>query len=710
MNAENYVNKEISWLDFNDRILSEAEREDLSPMERLKFISIWRSNLDEFIRVRVGALIHRMKINPEYHDTNNNQSGWDLLRNIRYLVGEQILTAHGIYEELLDTFGNLYQREVISRVLYPNTAFLNDRLYLEDVKAYADVTIVRKGDMMPHLENGVTYLIAHITGKKPAYAIVDMSRMFKFYILGEDHSDDGYTHLQWVADSSLLVTRYLKKLVKRYHVDSVYQFRILRNADIMLSVETCKGNERFEKFIRKMTSHRRRLRPIWMEIRSMREWSMGESCEYDAPTIEFLREKFDLSEDQVYVTKMPLDLDFRDYLPNRNDLESSEAQPIDIMEAMNPPYPINPASRGHLYYILGRQYYSSEHNLLLHFPYHSMSTFINLLYSAANDSECTSIQITLYRMAENSRVAAALAYAASRRKKVTCFLELRARFDEDANVDYSEYLSEAGCTVLHGPPEYKLHGKACLIEGVNDEGKTWRVSCIGTGNFNETSAKQYSDLLYITGHIGIGAQLEHIFRLLKESDNLDFYANQVSISPKQLKTRLLNYMEREKRNGEHGYMCLKCNGLDDPDIMDKIIECANAGVQIDLIVRGICCINLNQDVKNIRIVSVIGHYLEHARIYWFGIGDRAEVMISSADLRERNLDHRVEFAVRIEDAESKDIINHLLKIQLYPDARVYEMNEHGIYAINELKDYTPSMYKDVHMETRRYLSSLASED
>lgn len=696
--ALNYINKEISWLEFNDRILKEAGRKGQRPLDRLKFLSIWRSNLDEFIQVRVGALIHKRKINPDYVDPINRQSRDELLEDIRDEIGNQYLEAYSCYNEILAEIDALSvkigSKKPMINVLRPFDRIANieelEPLY-QKYRNFLDIAIVRKNDPMPMIESGKPYIIINLTGKKETYAIIDLSRLPSWMNFTPANSNA----VQTIVHSTTFISQFIDRLFKNHTVNTFFQFRILRNADIMLSSESCKGNEMFQKFIRKMVHHRKFMRPIRLEILPCRP-----GTEFDDPTVKFLLDRFNLDEKDLHIGNLPFVIDFSAVLmdinadPNNPLISTSwghfnRQKLLKIPDGKLIPY-LTSNNDG----VLADQNYRE---LLLHFPYDSIITLINLLYEAANSPTCRSITISLYRLAENSRIAAALAYAASMGKDVTCILELRARFNESSNADYSDYFRNSGCKVVYGLPDYKVHAKFCFIEG-----QDWGISVIGTGNFNEKTATIYSDLLYIRGEpyrtenlLGIKFLTTDMYELCDRL--VGGYEKPIDgqiVSGSAIKVELLKQLDKQKSLGSDGYICLKMNGLDDLSIIEKIVECEEAGVAIDLIVRGICC--LIPTKPNLRIFSVIGRYLEHSRIFWFGKQPAGEaVYIGSCDLRERNLNRRIEVMVQPRSTRLRTMIKTLLNLQLAENARKYQLNGFGIWEETGIDD--------IHEMTTGYL-------
>lgn len=716
-NSWNYVNKEISWLLFNKRILQESTREDLAPLDRLNFLSIWRSNLDEFIQVRVGALIHKKKINPDYTDPINGQTRDELLNEILEYIDTQYLMATDSYEKLLSTINPLSVQIGDSRPMINVLQYGEKIAGLEDLEPiyqkyrnFIDITIVRKGDPMPIVESGKTYIVVNLTNKKETYGIIDLSRLPTWMNFTPEDSSS----VQTLVNSTVFISQYITRIFKNHVVNGYFPFRILRNADIMLSSESCKGNELFQKFIRKMVHHRKFMRPICMQILFTEEEYRARRFAFEEPslwyleTVNFLCSRFNLKpEEDVYRTSLPFDINFGSAIlePNKNadhPLISTPYQHLNRQKRLEIPHGqlINYLKGDKLADVRQANSEKTRREMLLHFPYDSMITFINLIYEAANRADCKSISITLYRMAENSRIAAALAYAASMGKCVTCILELRARFNETSNADYSEYFRNSGCNVVYGLPEYKVHCKICLIEG-ND----WAINVVGTGNFNEKSAMLYSDLLYIKGErypiSQLTVNLRELFRRLINGDERGVSGVLYS-GVDVIKKKILEELDHQKDLGKDGYVCLKANGLDDPDIVKKIIECETAGVSIDLIIRGICTLiplpTEPGSEQNLRVISVIGRYLEHSRIFWFGKDDAEtkSVYIGSADLRERNLNNRIEAMVKIDDSESLLNIKRFLNIQISPRSRSYHLQP-------ELGTYVQMGTNDIHAATQRYI-------
>ncbi len=649
-------NRELSWLAFNERVLDEGCDSRVPLLERLKFIAIFTSNLDEFFRVRVGSLDNLAEVKKDVID---NKTGWTATqqmekvfermpamyakRDAAFAEVEALLAPTGIVRLDIDTVDK-------------RTLGMLDLYYDMNLQPVLSPLVIDARHPFSHLANEQLYIFSDIEDQKgnpyygligipmaiaPAYFLPDSSR----YILLEDL-------IQYKAES----------LYEGFTIKSMAVVSITRNADINLDEDIDEMEDNIRSAIKKQLKKRNRLEAVRLEVKG----------QLTKRSLEFLRKHHGLEKNQVYSSTAPLLMKYvfmiEDHLdPSTKDKVSYrpfEPQPSPMFRKDQP--------------VMNQIF---EGDKILHYPFERMEPFLQLLKEASQDPRVLSIKITIYRMASVSKVAEYLAQAAENGKKVLVLMELRARFDEKNNIDYSERLEEAGCTIIYGFEEYKVHSKICLITAYYDN-EVRTITQIGTGNYNEKTAKQYTDLSYITADEAIGRDAANFFKNMLIS-NLDGKYNHLLVSPTGIKPALMKLFDREidkAKSGHDAEIILKCNSVSERDLIDKMMEASNAGVKIVLIVRGICCIRpgVPNRTENIRVISIVGRFLEHHRIYSFG-AEQEDLYISSADLMTRNIMNRVEIAVPIRSPEVRKKIIRLLQIYIKDTEKAQELQTDGSY-------------------------------
>ncbi len=620
-----YINRELSWLSFNERVLLEAADTTVPLLERLKFLMIYQSNLEEFYRVRIGILTHRTLLTPDKRDPVSGMAAEETIQEVLRITREQQSLAESVWKairtELKRSGIDVLSFNKISKV----DELMSKKLF-GDIKNLLFPKIIDPNQSLPFFWGEESYVVAFL-GKNTVQklAIIPMHRVPPYL----SFEIDG---VQKIVLTDQLVRRFLPLLLKKENILQSAVVKVTRNADVLLSQMADKEDLREKTST--MLSKRKRETPVRVQI-------YGKLTD---PARLMLIKKLRIPEQRVFTVTVPFDLSFRSCVGYHENFRYEERRPAKDIGLKKGEY----------------FRYIEKHDLLMSFPFQSMLPFVDLIYEAADDPEVLSIKITLYRMSASSKIAAALAYAADRGKDVLCLLELRARFDEQNNIDYSEMLEDAGCRVIYGLPEHKVHSKLCLITRQHG-GNITTVTQVGTGNYNEITGEQYTDLSLITADPEAGRDAEATFQALLRGE-LPPEAQTLWIAPLSFKSRVLEFLDREIEKGENGRVAIKCNAMNNPEIMEKLIECSQAGVRVELFIRGICCLRpgIPGKTENITVQSVVGRWLEHSRIYSFGEGADERMFIGSGDLLNRNLERRVEAFVEIRTPETRDQIHEIL--------------------------------------------------
>ena len=603
-----YLNRELSWLAFNERVLLEAADRSVPLLERLKFLMIYQSNLEEFYRVRIGILTHRAMLTPDKKDPLSGMLPDQQITEVLRVTREQQALVESIWkairEELRANGVDVLDFKKISKV----DELMSKKLF-GDIRELLFPKIIPADQALPFIWGEESNIIAFLgRGSEQKLAIIPLHRVPAYLSFEIDGR-------QKIVLTEQLVRHFLPLLLKKETINQSAIIRVTRNADVFLT-----GGARDDDLRQKtstMLSRRKREQPVRVQI-------YGKLTDAARAT---LVKKLRVPERCVFNAVAPFDLGFRSCISGPASLRYSERKPVRDVGLKKGEY----------------------------FRY-----FVDLIYEAADDPEVLSIKITLYRMSASSKVAAALAYAADRGKNVLCLLELRARFDEQNNIDYSELLEDAGCHVIYGLPEHKVHSKLCVITRQHN-GNLSYITQVGTGNYNEITCEQYTDLTLITSNTDVGEEAEAAFAALRAGE-LPPEMHTLWVAPLSFKTRVLEFLDREIAKGPAGHVAIKVNALNNPDLMDKLIECSQAGVQVELFIRGICCLRPGVPGKtdNIKVTSVVGRWLEHSRIYSFGTGEEERLFIGSGDLLNRNLERRVEAFIEVTTPDTRAQIRRIL--------------------------------------------------
>ena len=620
-----YINREISWMSFNERVLLEAADASVPLLERLKFLMIYQSNLEEFYRVRIGILTHRVLLTPDKRDPVSGMRPEENIQEVLRITREQQSLAESVWKairvELKHNGVDVLNFNKIGKV----DELMSKKLF-GDIKNLLFPKIIDLNQPAPFLWGEESYVIAFL-GRNTAQkmAIIPMHRVPAYL----SFEIDG---VQKIVLTDQLVRRFLPLLLKKESILQSAVVKVTRNADVFLSEMA--GKEDLRQKTSNMLSKRKRETPVRVQI-------YGKLTD---TARAMLIKKLRIPEQRVFNAAIPFDLSFRSCVGSHEHFRYEDRKPAREIGLKKGEY----------------FRYIEQQDLLMSYPFQSMMPFVDLLYEAADDPEVLSIKITLYRMSASSKVAAALAYAADRGKDVLCLLELRARFDEQNNIDYSEMLEDAGCRIVYGLPEHKVHSKLCLITRQHG-GNIETITQVGTGNYNEITGEQYTDLTLITARPEVGKDAEATFQAL-ENGELPPEAHSLWIAPRSFKNRVLEFLDREIAKGEHGRVSIKCNSMNNIEIMEKLIACSQAGVKVELFIRGICCLRpgIPGKTENIVIKSVVGRWLEHSRIYCFGSGGDERIFVGSGDLLNRNLERRVEAFAEITTPDTREQIHEIL--------------------------------------------------
>ena len=677
-----YINRELSWLKFNERVLEEAENQDNPLCERLTFASIYQSNLDEFYMVRVGSLVDQMFLSKDIRENKTNMTPKEQLEAVLSRTRKLNRKRDVIYEEIMDSL-----KEYGVQMLNFHKIEKEDRNYLEryfeaEVAPVISPSIVGKRQPFPFLRNREIYAVVVLETKKgkEKLGIIPCSSAGIQRLIPVPGKEGTYML------SEELILHFVSKIFKGYHIKAKSLLRITRNADIDADALYDEDLD-YREFMVELIKARKKLAPIRLEL----------SREMDGDVVETLCDYLDVNKNFVFRGDTPLDLSFvfqiQDGLRKKTELFYEKRIPQKSPQ-FNTTEPILDQI--------------AKKDRFLSYPYESIKPFLTMLHEAANDKDVVSIKMTLYRVAKQSKVVEALIEAAENGKEVFVLVELKARFDEENNIEWSRLLEDAGCHVIYGLDGYKVHSKLCQIvkkKGGNVEYYTQ----IGTGNYNEKTARLYTDLSLMTADPKIGTEAAQVFQALAMGETVEDM-DHLLVAPKCLQNKVLAMIDTEiehAKAGESSYIGLKMNSLTDKRIIDKLAEASCAGVHIDMIVRGICCLipEVEGKTENIHIISIVGRFLEHSRIYIFGTQERAKIYIASADFMTRNTLRRVEVAAPIEDPDIRMQIQEMFVTMLSDNRKARKMNSKGNYKIEE-SDNAPLNSQEVFLQ-QAYANAVA---
>lgn len=662
MNETIYMNRELSWLKFNERVLEEAENPKVPLCERLTFASIYQSNLDEFFMVRVGSLYDQTLLDKKIRENKTGMTSQEQIDAILKCTKQINKRKEAVYEELMERVAEQDIRILRFNELDEEGAAYLERYFESEIAPLISPTVVGRRQPFPFLRNKEIYAVAVLgsKGKKDRLGIIPCTSN----IFGRLIAVPGMQGTYMLAEE--LILHFAPAVFKGYKIKSKSLLRITRNADIDADALYDEDLD-YREFMEGLIKQRKKLAPIRLEL----------SRDIDKKGIAVLCEYLELDESHVFMSSTPLDLSFvfqiQDLLRKHTELYFPKRTPQRSDQFQDGKSIIDQIR---------------EEDKLLSYPYESIRPFLHLLTEAAEDPDVISIKMTLYRVAKQSKVVEALIEAAENGKEVVVLVELRARFDEENNIGWSRLLEEAGCQVIYGLDGYKVHSKLCLITRKNG-GQVEYITQIGTGNYNEKTSRLYTDLSLMTANVEIGLEASNVFQALSKGEVVE-HSEHLLVAPKCLQNKVLAMLDEEiahARNGEEAYAGFKLNSLTDKKIIDKLIEASEAGVKIDMVVRGICCLipGVEGKTENIRIISIVGRFLEHSRIYIFGNSKRRKYYIASADFMTRNTVRRVEVAAPVYDERLQNKLQDMFDIMLADNQKARYLDAEGNYhrVINE---------------------------
>ena len=674
-----YENRELSWLKFNERVLEEAEDTSVPLCERMTFLSIFQSNLDEFFMVRVGSLEDQKLLSQKLRENKTNMTAGEQIEAILKRVAELNERKDATYASIMKEVGEKGVHLTDFKALAKSESKYLEEYFMKEIVPLLSVMIVGRKQPFPFLKGQEIYALAVLgtrNGKKKIGIIPCSSSVFP-RLIRIPTKDDTYMLVEE------LILHFLPKVYKGYKVLEKSVIRVTRNADIDFNAVYDEDLDYRDKMAQ-IVKLRKKLAPVRLELsRDINEEMIKQVCEYA-----------EMEEPHVFLNQAPLDLSF---LFQIEDILRKDATLV-YQRRVPQPSPMLKSNEHIIPQIL-------DHDVLLSYPYESIKPFLQMLQEAARDPEVISIRMTLYRLARNSKVVEALTEAAENGKQVDVLVELKARFDEANNIEWSRTLEDAGCHVVYGIDGLKVHSKLCLItRKVGDE--IQYITQVGTGNYNEKTSRLYTDLSLITADKRIGEEAAKVFQAILLGSVVEDMEH-LLVAPKCLQNKILAMIENEiqiAKEGKPAYIGIKINSLTDKKIIDKLIDASRAGVKIDMVIRGINCLRsgIPGDTDNIHIVSIVGRFLEHSRIYIFGTHDRDKVYIASADFMTRNTLRRVEVAAPLYDETVKNKVRKMFATMLRDNVKAREQQPDGSYQklsmVGPVLNSQEYFYEEAYME------------
>lgn len=656
---ECYDNRELSWLKFNERVLEEASDKSVPLCERLMFAAIFQSNLDEFFMIRVGSLYDRTLVDAEDRDNKTDMTCAQQLEAIFKRTAELVPMRDEAYRGIMSELEKHSVEQVDFRVLSKEEESYLRVYFTTEILPLISPQVIDKRHPFPFLKNKEIYAVAHLESKSSVkLAIVPASGSFSRIIFLP-----GTGTKQRFMLVEELILHYMPLIFENYKILDKSLMRVTRNADINMEEALYDHDVDLRDVMSELLKKRKKLSPVRMEL----------SRKLGGEAVAYLCEKLELKPEQVFRMKSPLDLSFVYSLRSR----LADSLPLLFFGRADPQCSCEVIKDAPMIPQILRR------DILLSYPFESIRPFLRLLMEAANDPDVVSIKITLYRVASNSKVIDALIAAAENGKDVLVLVELRARFDEENNIGWSQRLEHAGCSVIYGPESIKVHSKLLLITRKTSGGKIEYITQIGTGNYNEKTSALYTDLSLMTADQEIGAEAASVFNALS-TNSLVEHTSRLLVAPLCLQNHIIEMIDDEiavAKSGGEAFIGLKLNSLTDKTLMDKLTEASQSGVKIRMVIRGICCLvaGIEGYTDNIVITSIVGRYLEHSRIYIFGSPERRKIYISSADFMTRNTLRRVEVAVPIYDNHVRNRIMHIFDVLIRDNVKARIMLPDGTY-------------------------------
>ena len=655
---QNYTqNRELSWLKFNQRVLEEAKDSSVPLLERMKFVSIFTSNLDEFFMIRVGSLYDMSLTDNSTIDSRSGMNPKEQLDAIFAAVAPLYKERDKTYSEIKKLLNPYGVCGLSIKELEQQEKKYVKKYFKDQILPILSPQIVDANHPFPHLLNKELYVIASLKQNGTSMIGIVPVPQFVSDILYLPGHDIRYIRMEKV------IMEYLDVVFDKYEVSNKNYICVTRNADVSPDDEALEINDDFRLLMQETLHKRRRMAVVRMETAEP----------LDKELEKYFCDKFKITPAQIYRTKMPMKLDYIFSIMDKVPASLKRS----LVDEPFTPQPSRYLTDGKVIPQVKKK------DILLSYPYESMDPFLRMIKEAAYDPTVLTIRITIYRLAKKARLVEYLCAAAENGKEVTVLIELRARFDEQNNIDWSERLEEAGCRVIYGFEGYKVHSKICLITYRNRNNIEY-ITQVGTGNYNEKTATMYTDVSLITADKGIGEDAAVFFKNMSIG-NLNGSYQHIIVSPTSLKPKVLSLMDEEIKKGTNGRIIMKMNSVTDVDFIQKVSEASNAGVKVDLIVRGICCIlpGVKGYTENLRVTSIVGRYLEHPGIFLFGTGADQKIYIGSADMMTRNTEKRVEVACPVYDETIRKQLTHMLKIMLADNVKARELKSDGKYYMKE---------------------------
>ena len=676
-----YDNRELSWLKFNVRVLEEARDSSVPLCERLLFSQIFQSNLDEFFMIRVGSLTDRVLVDDNKEDNKTGMTPKEQLEAIYRRVKELVPIKDETYFDTVKELEKIGVEHVKISSLTPEEEGYLRAYFNSEIRPLISPQVVDKRHPFPFLKNKEIYAVTHLESKNSVkLGIIPAGGSFPRIIPLPDKS-----RLRFLLAEDVIL-HYCGSVFENYRLLDKALIRITRNADINMEEGLYDHEVDLRQVMEELLKKRKKLAPVRLEI----------SGKLGKEAVEYLCRQLELSGEQISECTAPLDMGFIFSLRNRIE----KAHPEMFFEPVSPRLPATISPNIPMIQQILRR------DIMLSYPYESIRPFIRLLNEAGNDPDVISIKITLYRVASNSKIVEALINAAENGKEVFVLVELRARFDEENNIEWSKRLERAGCKVMYGPENLKVHSKLMLITRKNGN-ELQHITQIGTGNYNEKTSELYTDLSLMTADPEIGEEAGTVFNALSIG-NLVENTSHLLVAPLSLQNKIIDYIDGEiasARSGGEGYIGLKLNSLTDKVLIDKLIEASCAGVKIEMVIRGISCLvaGVSGLTENITVRSIVGRYLEHSRIYIFGKGDRQRIYISSADFMTRNTIRRVEVAAPVKSPELRKRVLHIFDIMMRDNVKARIQLPDGTY-----KRISPTEGEEALMAQQYFIDEAAA--
>lgn len=678
MSGKFYDNRELSWLKFNARVLEEAFDEETPLFERLRFVQIFCSNLDEFFMIRVGSLHDKMLFDSKDTENKTNMTAKEQLVEIAKRVKQLLPVKDDAYSAIMDGLKNYGVEHLAVKDLSPEEDAYFRAFFTREIQSLLFTGVVDKKHPVPFLKSGEIYVGVAIRKKD------DAARKVTFGILP---ASENFPKLVWLPGTGKfllieeLISHYAEQVFKNFEIISRCIFRVTRNADIAIDEGLYDHDVDFRDIMSDLVKKRKKLQPVRLEFLGKPDDSIAALI---AKTLK-VRDSF------IFWQTAPLTMDFLSSVERKLEKNS------ELFFA-----PLTPQKSPSIDTKRPMIEQIKQHDIMLNYPYENINQFIRLLEEAAENPDVVSIKITLYRVARDSKIISALTRAAENGKDVLALVELRARFDEENNIGWSKCLEDAGVTVIYGLDELKVHSKLLLIT-LRDGNDVSYITQVGTGNYNERTSKLYTDLTLMTADRDFGSDASVVFNALAVGNTVES-TNKLLVAPKGLKSRIVELIDNEITYKDKGYIGIKMNSLTDKDIIEKLAEASRAGVKIELVVRGICCLiaGVEGDTENIRVISIVGRFLEHSRIYIFGTGDRRRVYISSADFMTRNTERRVEVAAPLLDKSIADRAVEIFETMLRDNVKAREQDSDGNYYHVQPKEGEPRLNSQIYFYEQAY--------